>query len=72
MTARIQAGMRLVFHALDGDPAFHAPFSISNAHIFAQWKAGHCEAAAEEMDGYLQQAQDQVLAAMPAESGGLP
>lgn len=72
LMAHVQAEMRLVFHALAGDPAFHAPFSVSNAHIFAQWKAGHCEAAALEMDGYLQQAQAQVLAAMPAESDGLP
>lgn len=72
MMAHVQAEMRLVFHVLAGDPAFHAPFSVSNAHIFARWKAGHCEEAAAEMDGYLQQAQAQVLAAMPVESGGLP
>ena len=55
-----------------GKPAFHAPFSVSNAYIFAQWKAVHCGVAAAEMDRYLQQAQTQVLATMPAESEGLP
>ncbi len=70
LMSHIQQEMRLVFHAMDSDPAFHAPFSSQNAEILALWQAGQGAQAAEKLSNYLAAAQEQVLAAMPNESRG--
>ncbi len=70
LMSHIQQEMRLVFHAMDSDPAFHAPFSSQNAEILALWQAGQGGQAAEKLSNYLAAAQEQVLAAMPNESRG--
>lgn len=72
MMAQIQAEMRLVFHAMVSDPAFHAPFCTENASIFALWSGGQGSLAAAEMTRYLEAAQSQVLLAMPGEDEGMP
>ncbi|WP_425865060.1 GntR family transcriptional regulator [Arthrobacter sp. TWP1-1] len=69
--AHVQAEMRLVFHALAGEPAFHAPFATANAHIFTLWRDGQAVEAAAELTEYLDSAQAQVLSAMPSESDDL-
>lgn len=71
LMAHVQAEMRLVFHALAGDPAFHAPFATANAHIFTLWRDGQAVEAAAELTEYLDSAQAQVLSAMPSESDEL-
>ena len=68
LMAHIQSEMRLVFHAMAAEPAFHAPFSSQNAQILALWRAGHGAQAASCLTNYLTAAQEQVLAAMPPES----
>ena len=72
LMAHIQSEMRLVFHAMAADPAFHAPFSSQNAEILALWRAGQGAQAAAKLTNYLTAAQEQVLAAMPPESGRFP
>lgn len=67
LMAHVQAEMRLVFHSMADDPAFHAPFSAQNARIYSLWNEGHGAVAAVELGDYLDAAQAQVLAAMPAE-----
>ncbi|WP_449374330.1 GntR family transcriptional regulator [Arthrobacter psychrolactophilus] len=67
MMAHVQSEMRLVFHALSGDLAFHEPFATANAQIFTLWNEGQGAAAAAELTEYLDAAQAQVLSAMPAE-----
>lgn len=67
LMAHVQAEMRPVFHAMAQDPVFHAPYSTGNARIFALWRDGHAAQAAAELGSYLDAAQAQVLAAMPAE-----
>ncbi len=71
LMTHVQAEMRLVFHALAGEPAFHAPFATANSHIFALWSAGRAVEAAAELTDYLDSAQAQVLSAMPSESDDL-
>jgi DNA-binding GntR family transcriptional regulator len=71
LMAHVQAEMRLVFHALAGEPAFHAPFATANAHIFTLWSDGQAVEAAAELTEYLDSAQAQVLSAMPTESDDL-
>lgn len=71
LMAHIQAEMRLVFHAMANEPSFHAPFSTQNAQIFSLWNEGQGALAAAELGHYLEAAQTQVLAAMPAERAGL-
>lgn len=70
LMAHIQAEMRLVFHAMADEPSFHAPFSTQNAQIFSLWNEGQGALAAAELGHYLEAAQTQVLAAMPAERAG--
>ncbi|MFQ4148716.1 GntR family transcriptional regulator [Arthrobacter sp. LAPM80] len=67
LMAHVQAEMRLVFHTMADDPGFHAPFSVENARIFSLWSDGQAATAAVELGEYLDTAQAQVLAAMPAE-----
>ncbi|WP_253901358.1 GntR family transcriptional regulator [Arthrobacter sp. PAMC 25486] len=69
LMAHVQSEMRLVFHAMAADPAFHAPFSSQNAEILALWRHGQRAQAAANLSNYLAAAQEQVLAAMPHESG---
>lgn len=71
MMAQIQAEMRLVFHAMVNDPAFHAPFCNQNALILGLWGGGQGQRAAAEMTRYLEAAQSQVLLAMPDDSEGM-
>ena len=72
LMAHIQSEMRLVFHAMAADPAFHAPFSSQNAEILALWRAGQGAQAAANLTNYLTAAQEQVLAAMLPASGRFP
>lgn len=68
LMADVQSEMRLVFHTMAADPAFHAAFSSQNAEIFALWRDGLGAQAAANLTNYLAAAQEQVLAAMPYES----
>lgn len=64
MMSEVLAEMRLVFHGMGDDPAFHAPYVDANAAITALLRDGKAEDAAEEMRSYLDRAEAQLLAAI--------
>ncbi|ALE07394.1 GntR family transcriptional regulator [Arthrobacter sp. ERGS1:01] len=64
LMAQVLAEMRLVFHAMAGEPAFHEPFVTENARILEQLEAGRREQAARDMAGYLDRAESGLLAVL--------
>lgn len=67
MMSEVLAEMRLVFHGMGDDPAFHAPYVEANADIAALLRADRADEAAEGMRAYLDQAESQLLAAVRRE-----
>jgi len=61
----VLAEMRLVFHGMQDDPAFHAAYVDANAAIAELLHGGAAAAAAEQMREYLDRAEVQLLAALP-------
>ncbi|MGA7203160.1 MAG: GntR family transcriptional regulator [Specibacter sp.] len=66
LMAQVLAEMRLVFHAMGSDPAFHAPYLAENLKLIELLAAGENAAAAELMRRYLDRAETQLLAALGA------
>ncbi len=64
MMSEVLAEMRLVFHGMGDDPAFHAPYVEANAGIAQLLRSDAAEEAAEEMREYLDRAETQLLAAL--------
>ncbi len=69
MMSEVLAEMRLVFHGMSDDPAFHAPYVEANAGIVELLREGRADVAAEEMRDYLDRAETQLLAAMHGRDG---
>lgn len=63
---QVLAEMRLVFHAMGSDPAFHEPYLADNVRLIDLMGSGDNAAAAEFMRQYLDRAEGQLLAAMAA------
>ena len=61
---QVLAEMRLVFHSMAADPAFHEPYVEDNARIVELLEAGDPAAAANFLAGYLNRAETQLLAAV--------
>jgi DNA-binding GntR family transcriptional regulator len=61
---QVLAEMRLVFHSMAADPAFHEPYVEDNARIVAFLEAGERAAAADFLSAYLDRAEAQLLAAV--------
>jgi len=61
---QVLAEMRLVFHSMAADPAFHEPYVEGNAKIVKLLKAGDRAAAADFLSAYLDRAEAQLLAAV--------
>ena len=68
LMTQVLAEMRLVFHSMVADTAFHAPYVEDNARIVELLEAGDRAEAAELLTGYLRRAQDQLLAVIAEES----
>lgn len=64
---QVLAEMRLVFHSMGSDPAFHEPYVADNARVLELIAAGRNAEAAELMRDYLNRAEAQLLAAMAQE-----
>ncbi len=64
MMSEVLAEMRLVFHGMGDDPAFHAPYVEANAGILTLVQEGRADAAAEGMRDYLDRAEAQLLSAI--------
>ncbi|MGY2744347.1 GntR family transcriptional regulator [Pseudarthrobacter sp. O4] len=64
LMAQVLAEMRLVFHAMGSDPAFHEPYLADNLRLIELVASGDNAAAAEFMRQYLDRAEAQLLAAM--------
>lgn len=67
LMTQVLAEMRLVFHSMESDPAFHEPYVADNARVVELIAAGNHAAAAELMRHYLDRAEAQLLAAMAGE-----
>jgi len=61
---QVLAEMRLVFHSMAADPAFHEPYVEGNAKIVKLLEAGDRAAAADFLSAYLDRAEAQLLAAV--------
>ncbi|MHC6591496.1 GntR family transcriptional regulator [Arthrobacter sp. C152] len=61
---QVLAEMRLVFHSMAADPAFHEPYVEDNARIVELLEAGDPAAAANFLAAYLNRAEAQLLAAV--------
>ncbi len=66
LMAQVLAEMRLVFHAMAKDPAFHGRFVLENATITALLVQGSRVQAGQAMAGYLDRAEAELLAAIVA------
>ncbi|WP_104091042.1 GntR family transcriptional regulator [Arthrobacter sp. GMC3] len=66
LMAQILAEMRLVFHAMAKDPAFHGRFVLENATIVGLLVKGSGGQAGQAMTSYLDRAEAELLAAIPA------
>jgi len=64
---QVLAEMRLVFHSMGSDPAFHEPYVADNARVLELIAVGRNAEAAELMRDYLNRAEAQLLAAMAQE-----
>ena len=61
---QVLAEMRLVFHSMAANPAFHEPYVEDNAHIVDLLEASQLAAAADYLAAYLDRAEAQLLAAV--------
>ncbi|HKU02384.1 MAG TPA: GntR family transcriptional regulator [Arthrobacter sp.] len=61
---QVLAEMRLVFHSMAANPAFHEPYVQDNARIVELLQAGDRAAAADFLSTYLDRAEAQLLAAV--------
>jgi DNA-binding GntR family transcriptional regulator len=66
---KVLVEMRLVFHAVDTTPAFHSHYVERNAALVEKIRAGKREAAAAELQHYLDEVEHELLAYMGAASG---
>ena len=64
LMAQILAEMRLVFHSMAADTAFHAPYVDDNVRIVELLEAGQRAEAATLMIAYLGRAEAQLLATL--------
>lgn len=60
------AELRLAFHVMDDPEAFHGPYLVRNRVIAELIVAGQGEEAAKELEAYLDEAEQQVLASYRA------
>lgn len=58
---RLLARMRLVFHSMSADPAFHGAYVERNAQLLDLLEAGERERAAHQMRDYLSAAEAELL-----------
>ena len=61
---QVLAEMRLVFHSMAANPAFHEPYVEDNAKIVDLLEAGQLAAAADFLAAYLDRAEAQLLDAV--------
>lgn len=61
---QVLAEMRLVFHSMESNPAFHEPYVADNAQVIELLASGDNTAAAEFVRRYLNRAETQLLEAM--------
>ncbi|HEY8293722.1 MAG TPA: GntR family transcriptional regulator [Micrococcaceae bacterium] len=61
---QVLAEMRLVFHSMAADPAFHEPYVEDNARIVALLESGDRAGAADFLARYLDRAEAQLLTAV--------
>ena len=66
---QVLAEMRLVFHSMVNEPAFHAPYVEDNARIVLLLEGGKRDEAGELLTDYLRRAEEQLLAVLAEESG---
>jgi DNA-binding GntR family transcriptional regulator len=66
MMERVLAEMRLVFHAMSGEPDFHTRYVEENAGLVELLRAGRRPEAAEALRGYLDAAEAELLAHLGA------
>lgn len=64
LMGQVLAEMRLVFHAMAANPAFHEPYVEDNAHILELLRLGRRDEAARFMTDYLRRAEAQLLGAV--------
>lgn len=60
------AESRLIFYRMPLTQAFHQPYLERNGRIAEMVRAGDRDSAADEMEGYLQDAEDEIMAAFEA------
>ncbi|MFF2823403.1 GntR family transcriptional regulator [Arthrobacter koreensis] len=65
--SRVLAEMRLVFHAMSGQPDFHTHYVEQNADLVELLRAGRRAEAAEAVRGYLDAAEAELLGHLSAE-----
>lgn len=63
---QVLAEMRLVFHSMAADPAFHEPYIERNAEILCLFEAGDRAGAVAALADYLDRAEERLLAAHAA------
>ncbi|NUU32968.1 GntR family transcriptional regulator [Arthrobacter sp. C9C5] len=61
---QVLAEMRLVFHSMGSNPAFHEPYVADNAQVIELLASGDNTAASEFMRHYLDRAESQLLEAI--------
>lgn len=66
LMGRVLAEMRLVFHAMNAQPDFHTHYVEENAGLVELLRAGRRSDAAEALRGYLDAAEAELLAHLPA------
>ena len=69
LMAQVLAEMRLVFHSMDEEATFHAPYVDDNARIVELLTAGRLTDAAALLTGYLQRAEAQLLSIVAEPAG---
>lgn len=67
MMSRVLAEMRLVFHAMSGQPDFHTHYVEQNAELVELLRAGRRAEAADALRGYLDAAEAELLGHLIAE-----
>jgi DNA-binding GntR family transcriptional regulator len=64
----ILAELRLVFHVMADPQRFHEPYLARNRQILEQLQRGDGPGAADALDGYLHDAEDQLVRAFAERS----
>jgi len=64
--SQVLAEMRLVFHSMAADPAFHEPYIERNAHILGLFESGNRAGAVSALAEYLDRAEARLLVAHAA------